>query len=492
MTIVVATTAAPPNTIYVTTEKGQVPPQTNYIPPPQVTYVEVNQRPRRYAFKQQTHSGAAGTMLFTYAGMDMAMCLGWNLNADVSSTRELDYSFFIGIIIGALVAGLSVSYLQKWIFYNLAGVMLMIDAIICVANPTEYASMVAARYVGGAGLGLLTVVFIIHITEASTSNERGRWCGVEQSGLALGIAIQVILDSQYSSYDALTVTQAHGIFGIVFTVFATSLLAFSIESPIFLLRKNKEDKAKLCQWQLMPPVTSTAAFEEAFAEVKRYVEEGNSQSIGVQLSKSVMPFIKLLLCRCLVAFTFSLPLSQAMLISTIVSETYLNWTVVVFGLLRWIASYFAISLVDTLGRKLTSVLGLVCMAGLMLAMAGILSDGMSSLYYMYQICRISMAFQFFAGIYAPCTSVYLGEAFPMRVKGFLIGLIVCIEQLIHIIVIVTTVNLSIDMFYQYFLAVGIILVVSLLILAVLMPETKKLTLRQAGERFQRVHDIKSY
>lgn len=65
-----------------------------------------------------------------------------------------------------------------------------------------------------------------------------------------------------------------------------------------------------------------------------------------------------------------------------------------------------------------------------------------------------------------------------------------LEQVIHIIVILTFAKKT-DHFH-YFLAAGIILAVAIIILAVLMPKTRCLALRQANERFRRVHDVMAY
>ncbi|XP_064535610.1 uncharacterized protein LOC135426454 [Drosophila montana] len=472
-------------TTYITTDPAALPTQT--------TYINVINTPRpqtnRWANKQKTHTATAGILLFAYGGMDMAQSLNWNLQTNIANTHELEFSWFIGVIIGALVASLSVTHVPKWCFYSLGGLMQMIDAIIFVSAPYNYTSIVAARYVGGAGIGLITVAFIIHNSEVATRSTRGLWCGLEQYGLALGIAIQVIIDSQWDTYSYVGVNCSHGIFGIVFSLIATGSVAMSVESPIFYLSKNDEEKARSCQWMLLPNSASTEACNEALDEAKRYVSASTSQSFGAELVGSITPFIKMIFSRCLVAFTFSLPLSYLMEISTFDSQGSLNWPIILWGILRWIGTIFTIALVDKLGRKFISLLGLLCMAALMLGMAGILSHSLN-VYYMHQVCCISMAFQFFAGLYVACTPTYLGEAFPLRVKAILIGLIVCIEQVIHIIVIVTFAKKS-D-YFHYFLAVGIILAVAIIIFAVLMPETRGLTLRQTSERFRRVHDVMAY
>ncbi|KAH8417401.1 hypothetical protein KR222_010522, partial [Zaprionus bogoriensis] len=435
----------------------------------------------------------AGILLFAYGGMDFAQSLQWNMGTGVSNTAEFMYSWFIGVIIGALAAALTVTEVPKWVYYALGGIMQLINGIIFVAAEYDYTSIVAARYIGGVGIGLITVVFIIHNSEVTTSTTRGQWAALEQYGLALGIIIQTIMDSEWLSSSDIGLNLAHGIFGIVFSVVATVSVAMSVESPVFHLRRNDEHKARACLWHLLTSLTPVNSYNAALNEIKRYVEEGSSRSLGEELSASVVPFVKMLFCRCLVAFTFSYPISLSIISSSAVSIGYIGWSICIWSVLRWIGTFITIAIVDRVGRKVLSLTSLLCMAALMLATAGIYSDtyNAASVYYMSQVSRMAMAFQFFAGIFVSVTPTYLSEAFPMRVKGLMIGLIVCLEQVIHIVTIVTF-GRNYDCFFQYFIAVGIILSISMIIFAVLMPETRSLTLRQAGERFRRAHDVMAY
>ncbi|XP_017062491.1 D-xylose-proton symporter-like 1 [Drosophila ficusphila] len=475
-------------TTYVT--NGRPPPP----PPPPTTVVITTTNNRRWATPAQTQSGTAATLLFVYAGMDMAQGLGWNLTPIWANTLEFQYSWFIGVIIGAVVSAITASFLPKMVFYGLGGVMNLIDAIIFVSAPYEYESILAARYVGGVGIGLITVPFLIHSAEIASSSNRGTCCALEQYGLALGVTIQVVYDSQWTQDLGMTINRVHGIFGIVFTAIALGSVAITIDSPIFYIRQNQEQKARNSVKQLMGAFWTREGGDIAYEEAKLYVVEGSSQGVGEQLGDSLMPFLKLLLFRCFVAFSFSMPLSYSMIATTdfVEGSTY-SWPTIIFAVLRLVGALITFGVLDTVGRKFVSLLGLMCMAGLMLGMAGVYGDysNVTSDYFMWQVCRLGMAFQFFAGLFVCSSSVYLGEAFPMRVKPFLIGLIVCIEQVIHIIVIVKF-EATAEFLYTYFVAVGIILVIGLVAFAVLMPETRGLTLRQAGERFRRVHDVMAY
>ncbi|KAH8417403.1 hypothetical protein KR222_010524 [Zaprionus bogoriensis] len=433
-------------------------------------------------------------VLFSYGGMDMAQGLGWNLYTGIADTQQFQFSWFIGVIIGAVLSACSVSHVPKLYFYVLAMLTQLIDAIICVSAPYNYDAIVAARYIGGIGIGLITVAFIIHNSEVAPNESRGKWCAVEQSGLGLGIAVQVIMDSMWNPATPIANNQVHGIIGIAFALIAMAILVLSVESPIYYLRRNEEENASSCQWKLLSRDCATEEFQEVFAENRQYVTEGRINSLSHDLALSVVPFIKMFFCRCCVAFSFSLPLTHTIINSTVVWKgTMYSWPIVVWRILRWIGTLISILVMDKLGRKILSLLGLLCMAGLMLGMAGIYSNlaNISSPAHMAQVCRISMAFQMFAGLFVSCTPAYLGEAFPMRLKPFLIALIVCMEQLIHIIVICTF-EKDINCFFQYYLGVGIILLISFLILFVMLPETRNTTLRQATNSFRRLNNIMAH
>ncbi|XP_064535608.1 proton myo-inositol cotransporter hmit-1.3-like isoform X2 [Drosophila montana] len=410
--------------------------------------------------RQRLHSIITGMVIFSYGGMGMAQGLGWNRYTGIADSYQFEFSWFIGVIIGAILSALAFVHVPKFYFYALAIVMQLIDAIICVSAPYNYEAMVAARYIGGIAIGFITVPFIIHNSEVAPSNARGKWCAVEQSGLGLGIAIQVIMDSMWNPALSIGNNQVHGIIGIVFAIIAIAILMLSVESPIFQLRRNDYVKANTCQWELMDKNATSEDHNEALEENKRYVSEGSHESLGHDLSASMIPFIKMFFCRCLVAFSFSAPLTKTIIASSVVWKgTMYSWPIIVWRILRWIGTLVAILVMDKLGRKLLSM-----------------------------VCRISMVFQMFAGLFVACTPAYMGEAFPMRVKPFMIALIVCIEQVIHIIVIVTF-DRNPYCFFQYYLSVGIILLISMLILLAMLPETRKMTLRQAGYRFRRLHDI---
>ncbi|XP_016950205.1 uncharacterized protein LOC108024653 [Drosophila biarmipes] len=432
--------------------------------------------------------------LLIYGGMDMAASLGWNETYSVLLFTEYSYCWFIGVIIGALATTLTIGFLPKQVYYVFGALMQLTGSIIFTAAPEDYAACVAARYLAGLGIGLLTVPFIIHNAEVAPTNYRGVNGGIEQCGLALGIVVQVEFTTEWASIVGSTPNLVHGIIGIIFSLFGLAMTALAIESPIFYLRRNQENLARQCQEKLLGHTSGEVS--AALDEARIYVAESDNRSLGEDLMASIMPFLKMLFFRCFVAFSFSLPLSISIINSTAVAEESLSvWPMYVFGVLRLVGTLVALCFLDTVGRKAVSLVGLLVMAALILGLAGIYANvtNIDSVYYMTQACNIGMAFQAFAGLFVCSSSAYLGEAFPLRLKSSLVGVIVILEQIIHVIVIACVGPApGRDFFFQYFLAVGIIMLVGVIFFAISLPETKKLTLREAGHRFQRYYDVRIY
>ncbi|KAH8276891.1 hypothetical protein KR026_002088 [Drosophila bipectinata] len=418
--------------------------------------------------------------LLIYGGMDMADSLGWNQSYSLLVTSDFSYSWFIGFIIGALGSSVTMMSISKVAYYVLGGVMELIASIIVTAVPNDNESILAARYLGGVGIGLITVPFLIHNAEVSQINNRGVGAGMEQAGITIGISFQAWFSTEWESV-GLSPSLVHGIVGIVFSVVGLLMCLLVVESPVFHLKQSHEEKARQCQKQLNP-ATATKDLEE----IKIYVAESHSRSLLEDLLGSVLPFTKMLFFRCFVAFSVSLPLVRSFVMSSRLAIGYFYaWPMYVWAALRVIGVLVGLMCLDLVGRKAASLVGLLCMAGLMLGLAGIYGN-ITNWYSMASASNIGLAFQVFAGLYICSTSAYLGEAFPLRLKPFLVGFIVCMEQVVHLIVLACMTTIDSEVYFQYFLAVGIIMVVFLILFAITMPETKRTTLRESGKRFQQL------
>lgn len=362
--------------------------------------------------------------------------------------------------------------------------MILIEGIIFTSAPDNYDALLAGRYLNGIAVGFATVPFLVHASEVAVNSYRGSCLAVEQYGYCFGIAIQVIYVSLWSSTD-FPANRLHGIFDIIFSLIAAICLNSFIESPIYHIRKGDEVAALDCLSRLQRPQGVTNATYAQLEEHKNYVREYENYPLKECIKRGLLPLIKMLFFRSMmVAFCFTLPLNTALEISLLANN--LSWPSIVMACLRVLGALIAVCLVDGLGRKLPSLFFAVILGGLFIAI-GTMFANISNIYDTYQmsiVTSLSLLTQFFAGLFVPFTSVYMGEAFPLTVKPYFIGICVTVEQLIHVIIICTYQQPYMISTYDCLLAQGIIIVVVFVLLCATMPETRKTSLKEAQDRFR--------
>ncbi|XP_065363938.1 uncharacterized protein LOC135957177 [Calliphora vicina] len=445
----------------------------------------------RWRNQPQSNSVAAGGLIFLSAGMNMAQGVGWNHGSFFGSLEHFRFSWFVGVIIGAILAAPLANLFPKKFMLAFSSLLILIEGIIFTSAPYEYEPLLAGRYLNGIGVGFATIPFFIHASEISANTYRGSCLAIEQYGVCFGIAIQVIYASQWGS-TAFPANRLHGIFDIIFAVGAMASLLYFIESPIFFIRKGDEAAALDCLSRLQRPQGVTSATTVLLEEHKNYVRENENYTLMEGIKRGILPLVKIIFFRSMmVAFCFSLPLNTALQFSLLAN--FITWPPIVAACLRIFGAFIALILVDGLGRKLPSLIFIVITGALIIAIGAMFSN-FSNLYNSYDmsvVTSLSLLTQFFAGLFVPFTSIYMGEAFPLVVKPYFIGVSVIIEQLIHIIIIVTFVP-YISSIFDSLLAQGIIMVVFFLFLCTTMPETRKISLKEAQDRFRHLFHLNLY
>lgn len=361
----------------------------------------------------------------------------------------------------------------------------VVGGIIFTSVPFNYDALLAARYINGIAVGLATVPFLLHSSEVATDSMRGSLVSLEQYSVTFGIALQMIYASYWSSYD-FPINRMHGIFDIIFGVIAAVLLMLYIESPIDQIRVGNEAGAldSLAQLQLPRGVSiETTAWLE---QCKMYVREHESMSFMTSMRHATLPLMKMLFFRSMtLAFSYSMPLNLILQITMLPNQSY--WTPTVAGCCRILGGIISISLADRVSRKISSLLWFVCIGGLIIGLGSIFYEpyfiSLSALSTAEALCII---IQLFAGFFTPYTSVLLAEAFPLRVKGFMMDICIIVEQIIQIILI-NTMNLYIG---DSVMAQGIIIVVAFLLMIVSIPETRGTSLAEAQRRFRKLFYLK--
>ena len=168
----------------------------------------------------------------------------------------------IGSIFGVLVAGSLSDYLGRKLTMLISAALFSISAIGC-AVCLDFNALVVFRIIGGVGIGIVSIVSPIYISEVSPAKIRGTLVSLYQLAVTVGFLLAYLMNwvidsgidpafvanaSEVSLWDKMFQTEAWR--GMLGTETIPALLFFTIiffipESPKWLIVKNKMDKARL-------------------------------------------------------------------------------------------------------------------------------------------------------------------------------------------------------------------------------------------------------
>ncbi len=201
-------------------------------------------------------------------------------------------SALIGSILGAFIAGaLSDRFGRKPILI-LSGILFFISAVGSTIPPT-FTILIIARFIGGIGVGIASVLAPLYISEFSPPNIRGRLVALYQLSLVIGILLAYLSNSfllNYSQnftgiikenifYNVFVKEIWRGMFGAetIPAFLFTSLLFFVPESPRWLIKAGFEKKG----YSILSKVSGKKIADIEFNEIKAALnqEEGTIKEL---------------------------------------------------------------------------------------------------------------------------------------------------------------------------------------------------------------------
>jgi len=338
-------------------------------------------------------------------------------------------SALIGCLIGSAVAGtLSDRFGRKRIL--LLAAFLFIICAIGSAIPQAPWHLVVARLIGGAGIGIASMLSPMYIAEISPARLRGSLISVYQLAITIGILVAYL--SNYGLAEAAqrwTDIYGSGIWRIVFVDqlwrgmllagllpagFLLSLLLFVPESPRWLAEQGQSAAALA----ILTNVNGLVAAKAELTEIESVLsQEDKSIDQLFQRGRKLPLFIGILLPF----------FSQISGINVIVyygptvlktagwgENAALFWQIL-FGIVSAASTVLAILMIDRLGRKPLLLFG-IAGVGIMLTIAGTLMS-YENVSPLGLIVVFALDLAFFNVSYGPICWVIVSEIFPTSIRG---------------------------------------------------------------------------
>lgn len=203
---------------------------------------------------------ALGGFLFGY---DTAVISG--TIAQVTQLFQLDtlqQGWYVGCaltgsIVGVCVAGILSDKLGRKMTMIISSILFSISALGCAIS-ADFTQLVAYRIIGGIGIGVVSIVSPLYISEVSVAQYRGRLVSLYQLAVTVGFLGAYLVNYQLLAYtengnqlsadwlNMIFITEVwRGMLGmeILPAMLFFIILFFIPESPRWLIVKGKEEKA---------------------------------------------------------------------------------------------------------------------------------------------------------------------------------------------------------------------------------------------------------
>ncbi len=321
-------------------------------------------------------------------------------------------NLMIACVIGALIAGPIADWTGRKKVLILCAVLFIVSAILS-ALPRSFTELVIARFIGGIGVGVASVVSPMYIAEISPAKIRGRLVALNQLAIVVGILLSylsnwLLVDTGINNWRYMLVAEI-----LPATTFLMGLF-FILESPRWLTKEGLEKDAL----DVLKVVAGAVNADHELQEVKKSLAEKKTS-----LKELLHPSLRRVL---IVGILFSL-FAHITGIDTIIyygpliflesgfkTDSALLASVII-GITNLIFTFVGMAMIDKAGRKFLLLVGIAGM-GISMTLVGFCmqSDMISAKWTLLWIMTYIASFAMSIGV---VIWVYLSEIYPTRVRG---------------------------------------------------------------------------
>jgi SP family arabinose:H+ symporter-like MFS transporter len=389
-------------------------------------------------------------------------------------------NLIIACIIGSVLTGPLTDRFGRKKMLLLAGILFTLSAVLS-GLPRHYWQLIVARFIGGLGVGIASVLSPIYIAELAPACVRGILVSVNQLAIVVGILLTYInnwLLVGVGENDWRWMFEVEAIPAFLFTVG----LIFIPESPRWLAKNNQDDNARNVFRRI-------AGDDYARTEMERIRKSLEKEEGG--LIELLNPRLRALL---FVGFTLAI-FANATGINVIIyygTEIFKMAGFVekatsfkaqmIIGLTNLLFTFVGMALIDRTGRKVLHVFayGLMTFSMLSLGLMFTLRD-IAPIWMVIPVMTYVASFACGVGV---VIWVYLSEMFPNKIRGAAMGIATML---------IWMANFAVTQFFPilrdkmggkvFFLFTGASLIAFLFAL-VMMRETKGLHLEEIDTAFE--------
>jgi len=360
-------------------------------------------------------------------------------NADISA--NVVSLLTAGCFFGAIGAAFTNEAIGRRYTLMIFIVIFLIGALIQTTAFHAIGQIYAGRVIAGLGIGGMSAVTPVFVTENAPARIRGRIAGVFQFMLVIGSTFAYWLDYGVSLHIASVSKQWRIPVGIQLIPGGLMFIGlfFLKESPRWLMKKNRHKEATESLCHIRCSTIDDPEIVNELAEIRAAIEEELNATEGVTWKEIFQAANR---WRFLIAFlimvcqqfsgTNSIGYYAPEIFETVgVSKTNASlFATGVYGTVKVVTTgIFLLIGIDKLGRRPALVAGALWMATMMFIIGGVLhthppntSSKTVSHASIAMVCMIYLYVIGYSASWGPTPWVYVSEIMPNRLRGYGVGL----------------------------------------------------------------------
>jgi SP family arabinose:H+ symporter-like MFS transporter len=369
----------------------------------------------RYLIKA-TIVGALGGLLF---GFDTAVIAGTTQQlTDVFrlTPTTLGLTVFVGLlgtVFGAIGSGVLGQKMGGREALRIMAILYTVSAIGC-AFAWNWDTLMAARFIGGLGIGGSSVLGPVYIAELAPARLRGRMVGLFQVNVVVGVLLAYLSNYVITTRN-LGSLQWRWEFGVaVLPSILFLILLYGIpRSSRWLVTTNQTDEARRVLEMMGSPNT-----QEELQEIidSIHMERGAKQEplFNGRYRRPLFLAISIALFNQLTGINAIVYYSNYIFASAGFSSKSAALQTVGVGIVNLASTILGMSLIDKLGRKTLLLIGAIGMAS---SLAGVANIFYTHKHQGLLVWLLVLYIIFFATSQGSVIWVYISEVFPSRVRS---------------------------------------------------------------------------
>lgn len=398
-------------------------------------------------------------------------------------TEAATSSLLAGCVLGASMAGwLSDRWGRRKILILAA--VLFAGSSLAAALPRNLPEFAAARFAGGIAIGVASMLAPLYIAEVSPARIRGRLVALNQMTIVTGILLAYLVNWSLSFLGPQSWRWMFAVAALPSLAFFTALF-FVPESPRWLTEMGREKEAlevltrvngiRQAQVEL---AGIRAAIQEESGTLRELFQSGFRRALAVAVALAVLQQITGINT---VLFYGSLIFREKVGGH---SETAAIGANVIIGLVNFLATIVALSVIDKLGRRPLLMLSSAVMAVCQFALgAAFLAQPPPA--WLVLTCMLVCVAGFAVGM-GPGVWVLLAEIFPTRIRGRAMSIATislwsaCVALTMTFLTLAQAITVT-GAFWLY----GAMCITTFLLVRFAVPETKGRTLEEIEGMWKR-------